>query len=155
MDEILKQLGELVFGSVPTIVLFVLLVTAYRYLVHGPLKKTLAERRERTVGAVEQAQAAIAAAETKTLEYESKLRAARAAIYSAREQRLHQWQVERDEAVTVARGAAQERVRVARQQIEQSTAEARLQVESATDQLAAQVLKAVLPAAVASTESAR
>ncbi|MHB1020861.1 MAG: F0F1 ATP synthase subunit B family protein [Acidobacteriaceae bacterium] len=155
MDVILKQLGELVLDSVPTVVLFILLVIAYRYLVHGPLKEILAERRERTIGAIEKAQAAIASAEAKTLEYETTLRAARAAIFHAREQRLLQWQAERDAAVAAARSVAQERVQVARQQIEQSVAEARLQVESATDQLAAQVLKAVLPPAVTSTESAR
>jgi F-type H+-transporting ATPase subunit b len=155
MDEILKQLGGLVLGSVPTIVLFLLLVIAYRYLVHGPLKKTLAERRERTVGAMEKAQAAIAAAEAKSLEYETSLRTARGAIFQARELRLQKWQAERDAALATARLASQNRVQIARRQIEQSAGQARLQVELSTDQLAEQVLRAVLPAPVATPESSR
>ena len=45
MDEILQQLGGLVLGSVPTMVLFILLVTAYGLLVRRPLDRVLAERR--------------------------------------------------------------------------------------------------------------
>ena len=63
MDQILKQLGGLVLGSVPTVIFFILLVVLYGALVRRPLEKTLAERRARTSGAVEQARGAIAAAE--------------------------------------------------------------------------------------------
>jgi F-type H+-transporting ATPase subunit b len=62
MDQILNQLGGLVLGSVPTIVLFITLVAAYGFLVRRPLDRVLAERRARTSGAVEQARGAIAAA---------------------------------------------------------------------------------------------
>ncbi len=61
MDQILNQLGGLVLGSVPTMVLFLILVVAYGLLVRGPLDKVLAQRRTRTSGAVEQARGAIAA----------------------------------------------------------------------------------------------
>jgi F-type H+-transporting ATPase subunit b len=80
MDEILSQLGGLVLGSVPTMVLFLLLVVAYGLLVRRPLDRVLAERRARTSGAVEQARGAISAAEAKTAEYEDSLRRARAEI---------------------------------------------------------------------------
>ena len=58
MDLILKQLGDLALGSVPTIVFFLLLLAAYAGLVRRPLVKVLDERRARTSGAVEQAQGA-------------------------------------------------------------------------------------------------
>ena len=74
MDQILNQLGELVLGSVPTMILFILLVAAYGVLVRRPLDRVLAERRARTSGAVEQARSAIAAAEAETTAYEEKLR---------------------------------------------------------------------------------
>ena len=151
MDELLKQLGELALGSVPTILFFLILIAAYRALVHTPLLKVLAERRARTTGAMEQAQAAIAAAEAKTLEYETRLRAARTAIFQAREQRLKQWSAERELALTAARAGAQKRVQEARQQIEISAVDARRQVESSTDQLAAQILKAILPSIAQTT----
>jgi F-type H+-transporting ATPase subunit b len=62
MDTILNKLGGLVLGSVPTIVLFLLLLAAYAVLVRRPLDKVLAERRARTSGAVEKAREAIARA---------------------------------------------------------------------------------------------
>ncbi|WP_433984923.1 hypothetical protein RBB78_11920 [Tunturiibacter empetritectus] len=72
MDQILNQLGGLVLGSVPTMVLFILLVAAYGLLVRRPLDRVLAERRARTSGAIEQARRAIAAAEAETAAYEEK-----------------------------------------------------------------------------------
>jgi len=155
MDQLLPQIGDLVLGSVPTIILFVLLVIAYRYLLYGPLMRMLAERRERTQGAVEKAHAAIAAADAKTQEYEAKLRAARAEIFHRREQRLQQWNAQRDAALGSARLAAKERVGAARQAIEAQAAEARHQVETSADQLARQILKAVLPPELASAEGTR
>jgi F-type H+-transporting ATPase subunit b len=144
--EILHQLGGLVLGSVPTMVLFVLLVSAYGMLVRRPLETTLAERRARTSGAIEQARGAIAAAEAETSVYEGKLRAARSEIMAARERRLQQWQKERDGALESARAIAQERVKKARSEIETASVGARKQIEEATAQLSEQILRAVLPA---------
>ena len=144
--EILNQLGGLVLGSVPTMILFVLLVIAYNVLVQGPLQKTLAERRARTTGAVEQARGAISAAEAETAVYEAKLRAARADIAGAREHRLQQWQAERDAALGAARDAAQAKIRAGRTEIEASAEAARKQIEGATAQLSDSILRAVLPA---------
>src|ERR1700761_114171 len=97
MDQLLHQLGGLVLGSVPTMVLFVLLVIAYGVLVRGPLDRILRERRARPSGAEEQAKEAISAAEAETAAYEDKLRKAKAEIYASREQRLKQWNAERDQ----------------------------------------------------------
>jgi F-type H+-transporting ATPase subunit b len=144
VDELLRQLGDLVLGSVPTMIIFLILVFAYRYVLYGALVKTLAERRARTTGALEAAHAAIAAADAKSQEYEAKLRAARAEIFHQREQRLQQWTAQKDAAVGSARLAAQERVTHARAGIEAEAAAARKQIESVAGQLAAQVLHAVL-----------
>ncbi len=151
--EILHQLGGLVLGSVPTMVFFILLVAAYGILVRGPLDKTLAERRSRTSGAIEQARGAIAAAEAETTLYEEKLRAARSEIMAARERRLRQWQTERDEALAAARGLSQDRVKLARAEIESLSVGARKQIEEATVQLSEQILRAVLPAGTRFSEA--
>ena len=45
-------------------ILFLFLVLAYKYILHTPLLKVLAERRQRTLGAVEKANEAIAAVGT-------------------------------------------------------------------------------------------
>ena len=65
MEEILRQLGTLLLGAVPTVLLFIVMVIAYQILVQGPLTKTLKERRARTEGAVEEAHRAIARAEAR------------------------------------------------------------------------------------------
>jgi F-type H+-transporting ATPase subunit b len=155
VDELLRQLGDLALGSVPTIIIFVLLVIAYRFVLYGPLMRTLAERRERTIGAVEKAHAAIAAADAKSQEYEARLRAARAEIFHRRELRLQQWSAQRDSALAAARQAAQERVSAARQAIEAEAAAARRQVEASAGQLAEQIMRAVLPSELASAEGVR
>lgn len=151
VNELLRQLGELVLGSVPTMIIFLILVFAYRFVLYGPLVKTLAERRARTTGAVEAAQAAIAAADAKSQEYEAKLRAARAEIFHQREQRVQQWTAQKDTALASARLAAQERVAQARTGIDAEAASARAHIENAAGQLAAQVLQAVLPTRVEET----
>ncbi len=147
--DILKQLGDLVLGSVPTMFLFVALVLAYDLLVRGPLDKTLAERRARTTGAVEQARGAIAAAEAETIVYEDKLRSAKAEIFAMRERRLAQWQAERESTLKQVREQSLQQIDGARQAIESSAAQARAQVEAASGDLANRVLAAVLPPAVA------
>ena len=154
MDEILNQLGGLVLGAVPTMVLFILLVIAYGLLVRRPLERTLAERHARTLGAVEQAKGAIASAEAETDAYEEKLRRAKAEIFEARERKLRQWTDEREAALEQARAATQERIRAAKQGIDQSVADARTQIENSSAELSSRVLTAVLPAEVA-TEAVR
>jgi F-type H+-transporting ATPase subunit b len=151
--EILHQLGGLVLGSVPTMLLFILLVAAYGVLVRRPLEKTLAERRSCTSGAIEQARTAIAAAETETTLYEEKLRAARSEIMAARERRLQQWQAERDQALESARAASLDKVKAARTEIETLSLDARAQIEQATAQLSEQIMRAVLPSGTGLSEA--
>ena len=155
MDQILNQLGELVLGSVPTMVLFILLVAAYGLLVRRPLDKVLAERKARTSGAVEQARSAIAAAETETTQYEEKLRSAKSEIFRAREAKLKQWNAERDAALEQVRQVSQQKIVSAKLDIEKSAGAARQQIEALSSELSAQVLKAVLPAGVAAQEVAQ
>lgn len=153
MDVILKQLGDLFVGSIPTMIIFILLVVAYRVILYGPLRRTLAERRERTKGALEKAADAIAAADAKSQEYEAKLRAARADIFRHREQLIQKWNAERDHALASARLTAQEHVKAAETALKAQAADAHKQIEASTEQLASQILQAILPAGVAPVES--
>lgn len=155
MDQILNQLGGLALGSVPTILLFLLLIAAYNFLVQRPLNKVLAERRARTSGAIEQAKGAISAAESETSVYEDKLRAAKAEIFQAREEKLKKWNAEREAALAQAKAATEARIAAARSDIEQSAATARQQIEGASAALSAQILRAVLPAGVVPPEAAQ
>lgn len=127
-------------------ILFILLVAAYNVLVRRPLERTLAERRSRTIGAVEQARGAIAAAEAETAVYEDKLRAARAEIASERDRRLKDRQSERERAVASAREQAQARVAAAKSEIEASVEAACRQLDIAVEDLGQRIVRAILPA---------
>ncbi|HWE84271.1 MAG TPA: ATP synthase F0 subunit B [Terracidiphilus sp.] len=151
MDEILQQVGTLLLGSVPTIILFIVVVLSYELLIQGPLSRTLKERRARTDGAIEEAHKAIARAEERAQEYAAGLRQARAEIYKMREQRIKQWNAERDAALDEARRAAGQRVSQAKAELEDEAAHARLAIQSAAGELASRVVRAVLPLAAGST----
>ena len=155
MDEILHQLGELVLGSVPTMVLFILLTAAYSVLVRRPLERVLAERKARTSGAVEQARGAMAAAEAETSAYEEKLRNAKREIFQARELKLKRWNEERDAAIAEVRAASQQRIQAARREIEESGAEARTKIESLSGELSSMILDAVMPGTAVTAEVAQ
>jgi F-type H+-transporting ATPase subunit b len=147
LDLILHQLADLFLRSIPTAVLFLLLLAAYRLLVHTPLMKVLAERRERTTGAMARADAAIRAADARAQEYEAKLRAARAEIFHAREQRLLTMQRERDRVLEEARHAAYETVAAAREKLEAEATIARDALDNKADALAAEILRVLTPSA--------
>jgi F-type H+-transporting ATPase subunit b len=147
MQEIIQQVGNLLLGAVPTILLFIVLVLAYQFLVQGPLTATLKERRARTEGAVEDAHKAIAQAEARAAEYAAKLRQARAEVFKVREQRVKQWNAERDAALDAARKTAGLKVNQARIALEAEADKARQSLQASAGDLAAQVVRAVLPMA--------
>jgi len=144
MDETLHQLGELLLGAVPTVVLLTMLYTLYANLVHKPLRRVLEERRSKTEGAVEKSQADIAAAEARTAEYEQRLREARATVFRTQEARRQAALQARASAVAEARRRAQAQVQAAKKDIEKDreAAQAALQGEAAL--LAQEIVRRVL-----------
>ncbi len=155
MDETLRQLGGLLLGSVPTIILLLMLYAAYTLIVHKPLARVLAERRAKTEGAVEKAQTDMAAAEARTAEYEQRFREARVALFKNLETRRQAALQARAAAVAEARTRAQKQVEEARSAMEQDkiAAQERLQAESA--RLAAEIIRQVLRPVSATAEEAR
>jgi len=147
MQEILQQLGALLVDAIPTAVLFIVLVIAYQLLIQGPLTETLKKRRALTLGAMEEAEKAIARAEARTAEYAARLRQARAEAYKLRETRLKQWNAERDSTLDAARKTAAQRVRQAGADLQTESAAARATLQTAAAELARQAVGAVLPAA--------
>jgi F-type H+-transporting ATPase subunit b len=147
MQLIFQQIGALLIGAIPTILLFIVLVLAYQFLVQGPLTATLQQRRARTEGALEDAQKAIAQAEARAAEYAAKLREARAEVYKVREQRVKQWNAEREAALDAARKASGLRVNQSRAELEAEAAAARKVIQASAADLANQVVLAVLPLA--------
>lgn len=149
MEEILRQLGELLLAAIPTVVVFVMLFFAYKLIVHKPLVAVLEERRARTEGAVEKANADIAAAEARTAEYEQRLREARLSIFKKLEARRQQWLQARAAAVAEARAAAEARVKAARASLEQDVEQAKVTLQAESETLASQIIHTVLKPAFA------
>lgn len=76
------------------------------------------------------------------------MRQARAEAYKLREQRVKQWNVEREAALDTARKAAGTKVSKAKAEVDLEAAAARQAIQSAAADLANQAVRAVLPVAV-------
>lgn len=144
MDQTLKQLGELLLGSVPTVMMLALLYVLYTVIVHKPLKRVLDERHNKTEGAVEKSKADIAAAEARTAEYEQKLREARAIVFRAQEAKRQAAMQARAKAVNDARSKAQAQVQAAKADIEKDRASAEQGLQGEAAALAQEIVRRVL-----------
>src|SRR6267154_1386349 len=144
MDDTLKQLGELLLGAVPTVILFTLLYILYSAIVHKPLTRVLEERRSKTEGAVEKSRADIAAAEARTSEYEHRLREARATLFRAQEARRKAALDARTAALNEARNKAQAQVQAAKADIQKDRAAAQNALQAEAQALAAEIIRRVL-----------
>ena len=149
MDQTLQQLGGLLLGAVPTVILLALLYWLYKGIVHRPLQNVLAERRSKTEGAVEKSRADIAAADARTSEYEQRLREARAAVFRAQEARRQASIQSRANAVNEARRKAQSQVQAAKADIEKDRLAAEQGLQAQAGALAQEIVRRVLqPAGV-------
>jgi F-type H+-transporting ATPase subunit b len=144
MDQTLHQLGELLLGAVPTVILLALLYALYTSIVHKPLQRVLEERRSKTEGAVEKSRADIAAAEARTAEYEQKLREARAAVFRAQEAKRQAALQARTNALAEARSRAQAQVQAAKTDIEKDRAAAEKGLHGEAAALAQEIVRRVL-----------
>ena len=149
MDAILRQIGELLVSSIPTIIALLIVWVGYRFIIYGKLKQVLAQRRALTQGAIEQAQKEIAVAETRTLEYEQKVREARTQIFRAQQANRQRVMDERNAALAEARKQAGETSKRARAVLEKDVAEAKAVLEQQANALADRVIETVLKPALA------
>lgn len=150
MEETLRQLGGLLLGSIPTVILFLVTYFAYRVIVHGKLEQVLHERYQRTEGAIEKARADVAAAEAKTSEYEQRLRESKMAIFKAQEARRQQALAARAELVAQARENAGRKVAEARERLGHELELAKAQLQPESERLAGEVIRTILrPVALA------
>jgi F-type H+-transporting ATPase subunit b len=155
MEQTLRQLGELLLASVPTVILLWILYIIYVFLVHRPLTAVLAERQKRTQGAMEKARADVAAAEARTADYEQRLREARQKVFKSLEARRQQAAEARSAAVHQARAKAQEQVKQTRAALEQDKQEAITKLQSEAGRLATEIVRTVLRPVAAPTPVGR
>jgi F-type H+-transporting ATPase subunit b len=144
MDETLRQLGELLLGAVPTVIMLTLLYALYKAIVHKPLARVLAERRSKTEGAIEKSKADIAASEARTSEYEQKLREARAAVFRAQEAKRQAALQVRTNAMNETRNKTQAQVQAAKADIEHERAAAEKGLQAEVASLAQEIVRRVL-----------
>ena len=133
MEQLFKQLGDIIVRAVPAFILFVLLHLYLKKVLFKPLEKVLEERRKKTQGAVEAAETIVRQAAEKTDAYEQALNKSRADIYK-----------EQEEAVSDARARVNEQVSAARSGIQDEVAQARAGLAEEADRLADKIAAAVL-----------
>jgi F-type H+-transporting ATPase subunit b len=144
MEETLRQVGELLLGSMPTVLLVSLLYRLYKAMVHTPLIRVLAERRSKTEGAIEQARADVGAAEARTEEYERRLRDARTQVFRKQEERRQKAQELRAAAAAEARSVAKAQLDQARAAIEKDAQAAKDGLQGQSQKLAEEIIRVVL-----------
>jgi F-type H+-transporting ATPase subunit b len=149
MDTILRQIGELLISSIPTIISLLIVWTGYRYIVHGKLQQVLAQRHALTQGAIQQAQEEIARAETRTAEYEQRVREARAQIYKTQQANRQRIMDTRNAALAEARKQAGDKVKEARAGLVATVATSKAALREQADALADKVIESVLKPAAA------
>jgi F-type H+-transporting ATPase subunit b len=149
MEETLRQLGELLLSSIPAIFGLLIVWTAYRLIVYTRLQQVLAERQARTEGAIQEAQAEIAAAEERTAEYERRVREARAQIFVAQEAHAGRTMEERTKALAEARKRADAMVKNARAELEKEVLSAKAALQQQAESLATEIIETVLRPALA------
>jgi F-type H+-transporting ATPase subunit b len=144
MDQTLRQLGELLLGAVPTVIMLALLYVLYTTIVHKPLRRVLEERRSKTEGAVEKSRADIAVAEARTSEYEQRLREARATVFRAQEARRKLALDARTAWLNDARNKAQAQVQAAKADIQKDRDAALGGLQAEAQALAEEIMRRVL-----------
>jgi F-type H+-transporting ATPase subunit b len=144
MDQILRQLGELLLKAIPTFLLVVFLSFYLKRMFFKPLEKVLAERYAATEGARKLADESFQRASAKAAEYEAAMREARADIYHQQEESHKNLQEQAAAQLAEARKRSQASVEEAKKQIAEEASAARLSLKGESDQLAAQIADTVL-----------
>jgi F-type H+-transporting ATPase subunit b len=109
----------------------------------------LAQRHALTEGAIQRAQQEIVAAESRTAEYEQRLRDARAQIYQTQQANRLRMVEQRNAALAEARKHAGETVKAAREALEKDMLAAKATLEQQVAALADKVIESVLRPAAA------
>ena len=142
--EIVRQLGNLFLGALPTVILVLLFYFFMRWAFFGPVMKAMDERRARIEGARAEAAAAEAGAKQEMDSYHEALRKARAEIYAEQEAARQEALDRRAKLLKAMRTRAQEEVNAAKKRIAAEVEAARTEVERSTPELAGQIAQAIL-----------
>jgi F-type H+-transporting ATPase subunit b len=144
MEQTLQALGGILIKAIPTAFFLVFLHFYFRFMLFGPLRKVLKEREELTTGARQAAEASLAAADQKVLEYEARLREAHAGVYKEQEETRRRWLADQTAQLTEARRQAEGTIQQAKFEIASEAASARTNLIETSAGLADQIASAIL-----------
>jgi F-type H+-transporting ATPase subunit b len=144
MQTIGQQLGELFLQAVPIVLILLVFYVILKLLFFQPLLKVMAEREARTIGSQKAAEAAQAAAASKTKQYQDALKQARTLVYVEQEAARKKLLDERAVQLKDTRAKAATIVSAAKERIAQDSAAAHREIESRITPLAAQIARRVL-----------
>jgi len=103
MNDIVRQLGQLLVQTIPTVIFVFALMLILERLFFAPLGGVIKQREEATSGALARAREQSEMAAAKTRQYEASFQAARQEVYRMREANRRAWLAERDERLKRAR----------------------------------------------------
>ncbi len=144
MDKTLHDLGRILLNGIPTFLIVLFLIIYLRAMFFGPLARVLRRRYDETAGAEKAAAESMLAAEGRIAEYEEKLRAARAEIYSEQDRIFKDLEREHAAGVATARREADAHVARASADLQAEAAEARQTLEERSGELADRIVASVL-----------
>lgn len=150
MEDLLRQLGGILLGALPTAILVVLLYFFMRWSFFGPLERVLAEREALTAGARKAADEFRAEVEARARQYEESLRQARAEVYREQEALRRQALDERARILRSTREQAHEMIREAKLQLLGDVEAAKRQLETESQRLADEIVRTLLAPATRS-----
>jgi F-type H+-transporting ATPase subunit b len=138
----------IVIRAIPTFVLVTLLYFFLKKFLFEPLDRTLAERHQRTLGAVAGAESTLAEVGKKAAAYEQALQDARSAIYREQEESRKKLADEQSAAVDAARTRLSAHVAQAKTGLQAEAAAARASLESEVERLAEQIAQRLVSGGV-------
>ncbi|MGH9355083.1 MAG: ATP synthase F0 subunit B [Terriglobia bacterium] len=150
MNETFKLLHQLFVSSIPTLVLFLILLAVLERLFFRPVANVMKERSAKTEGALAQAREQAGAAEAKSTEYENALFAARQEIYGRRLEEKHKAQSEREDALRSARERAEGLVKSAQATLAAEVSASRQQLSVSSKALAEDIANRILSGGIPS-----
>lgn len=144
MDQIGDQLGELLLGALPTVVIVTLFIIFMRWAFWTPFQRVLEQREAATIGARKDADEMLTRAEEKVREYDDALREVRAEIYREQEEARRKALDERTRAIADTREKAGQMIQKAKAEIASEVETARKDLDSQVKKLAKEITQTLL-----------
>lgn len=144
MEATLHSLGNLLIGSIPTVLFFIFLIFYLKAVLFRPLARILEERRKATEGVRELAQRAFEAADKRNAEWEYALQLARTELHDKHEARRREWADEQARQIAEARADAERRTAEAKQQIASEVEKAQAELDTSVEDLGRQIVDSLL-----------